>query len=116
MVASEVAPYSTVGGLSQVVYFLANSLIKLGHDVRIFSAKYGVIQPKKPFKRVLWHIKIPTGYQGKSYPQELICNVVTNQIGPLKVYFLENRASLKKIIFMSAPLKQKKKFLITNIL
>jgi len=91
MVASEVAPYSTVGGLSQVVYFLANSLIKLGHDVRIFSAKYGVIQPKKPFKRVLWHIKIPTGYQGKSYPQELICNVVTNQIGPLKVYFLENR-------------------------
>lgn len=91
MVASEVAPYSTVGGLSQVVYFLANSLIKLGHDVRVFSAKYGKIQPKKPFKRVLRHLKVPTGYQGKAYPRELTCNVVTNRIGPLKVYFLENR-------------------------
>lgn len=91
MVASEVAPYSTVGGLSQVVYFLANSLIKLGHDVRVFSAKYGKIQPKRPFKRVLRNIKVSTGYQGKAYPKELTCNVVTNRIGPLKVYFLENR-------------------------
>lgn len=41
--SAEVAPFSTVGGLSQVSYFLPRALLKLGHDVRIFTAKYGVI-------------------------------------------------------------------------
>ncbi|MFH1280328.1 MAG: glycogen/starch synthase [Candidatus Beckwithbacteria bacterium] len=91
LVAAEVAPYSKVGGLSQVVYFLANSLNKQGHDVRIFTAKYGVIQLKKSFKKVVKNIKVPTGYKGKRYPTELICNIVTNQTKTPQVYFLENR-------------------------
>lgn len=91
MVAAEVAPYAKVGGLSQVVYFLAKSLIKQGHDVRIFTAKYGVIKTKKPFKRLVHGLKVPTGYKGRLHPTQITCNVVTNRLKALKVYFLENR-------------------------
>lgn len=91
MVAAEVAPYSTVGGLSQVVYFLTNALIKKGHDVRVFTPKYGIISPKKPFTEKVHHLHVPTGYPGKKHPRSLICNVVTNQVGSPPTYFLENR-------------------------
>lgn len=39
--AAEVAPYVSVGGLSQVMYFLPRSLIRDGHDVRVFTPRYG---------------------------------------------------------------------------
>jgi starch synthase len=39
--AAEVAPFVTVGGLSQVMYFLPRALKKRGHDVRVFTALYG---------------------------------------------------------------------------
>ncbi|MBI2551503.1 glycogen synthase [Candidatus Uhrbacteria bacterium] len=42
-VAAEVAPYVSVGGLSQVMYFLPRALIHRGHDVRIFTPKYGTM-------------------------------------------------------------------------
>lgn len=42
-VSAEVAPYVSVGGLSQVMYFLPRSLMKQGHDVRVFTAKYGAM-------------------------------------------------------------------------
>ena len=41
--SAEVAPYVSVGGLSQVMYFLPHSLMKQGHDVRVFTAKYGAM-------------------------------------------------------------------------
>lgn len=47
-VAAEVAPYVSVGGLSQVVYFLSRSLIAQGHDVRIFTARYGTMTANAP--------------------------------------------------------------------
>ena len=40
-VAAEVAPYVTIGGLSQVMYFLPKAQKKLGLDVRVFTPKYG---------------------------------------------------------------------------
>ncbi len=40
--SAEVAPYVSVGGLSQVMYFLPRALIKLGHDVRICTPLYGL--------------------------------------------------------------------------
>src|SRR3989338_161089 len=74
-VAAEVAPFSSVGGLSQVMYFLSRALIKLGHDVRIFTPKFGLIDEKN------------------DHPKELICNVKVWSGGSVKdpfVYFLEN--------------------------
>ncbi len=97
-VAAEVAPFSTVGGLSQVSYFLPRALLKLGHDVRIFSAKYGVIdgsggslpvKKKWPMKLEAEGLAVPANPSGPS----LICNVKSSKASrfdPL-VYFLENR-------------------------
>jgi glycogen synthase len=40
--AAEVAPYVSVGGLSQVLYFLPKALKEREHDVRIFfTPKFG---------------------------------------------------------------------------
>jgi len=107
-VSAEVAPFSSVGGLSQVSYFLPRSLKRLGHDVRIFSAKYGVIdgsggsQPVKkkwPMRLEYEGLQVPienneqvnrsTGQQDNNF---LICNVKSSRASrydPL-VYFLEN--------------------------
>lgn len=39
--AAEVAPFVTVGGLSQVMHFLPKALVKRGHSVRVFTPSYG---------------------------------------------------------------------------
>jgi starch synthase len=102
--SAEVAPFSTVGGLSQVSYFLPRALLKLGHDVRIFSAKYGVIDgsggslPVKkrwPMKLEAEGIAVPTSPSGPSdlSGPSLLCNLKSSRASardPL-VYFLENR-------------------------
>lgn len=66
--SAEVAPFSTVGGLSQVSYFLPRALLKLGHDIRIFTAKYGHIdgsaglpvKKKWPLNLELESLKVPS--------------------------------------------------------
>ena len=90
MVTAEVAPFSKVGGLSQVVYFLAKSLAG-GHEVRVFTPKYGIIKPKLPFREELHHIEVPTGYHGTKFAKSLTCNVLTTTFGRVKTYFLENQ-------------------------
>ena len=89
--AAEVAPYATVGGLSQVMYFLPKAIKKLGHDVAIFMPKYGTIDEKKyGIKLLHQRLKVPTGEE--SGVKELICNVKVrrgNRYEPT-VYFLEN--------------------------
>src|SRR3989344_7324099 len=90
-VAAEVAPFSSVGGLSQVMYFLSRALIKLGHDVRIFTPKFGLIDEKKyPMDIDLDQLKVPTGHDKNDHPKELICNVKVWSGGSVKdpfVYF-----------------------------
>lgn len=93
-VAAEVAPFSTTGGVSQVMFFLSRALIKLGHDVRIFSPKFGLIDENKyPMKDDVAQLKVPTGYNDKDHPKYLICNVKRWTGGATKdpiAYFLEN--------------------------
>lgn len=75
-VASENAPYAQVGGLSQVISFLARSLKKSGADTRIFMPKYGVIKPRKyKMSVILEGLEVPTGHTHGPNPQKLICNV-----------------------------------------
>lgn len=88
-VAAEVAPYASVGGLGQVIYFLSRALIRQGHDVRIFTPKYGSLDEAKHKTKMVWPgLAVPTG--GRENP--LICNVKIHL--PPKpdapVYFLEN--------------------------
>ncbi len=96
-VAAEVAPFATVGGLSQVLYFLPKALKRLGHKVSIFIPKYGTIDEKKyhiePF---MTELKVPTG--NTEGTQEVICNVKVrygNKREPT-VYFLENMEYYEK--------------------
>lgn len=102
-VSAEVAPFVSVGGLSQVMYFLPKSLIKRKHDVRTFTAKYGAMDQTAPKKRP-WNLKLEI--EGLSVPIEhnlkpniatsenrLICNIKSyrrTKHDPI-VYFLENR-------------------------
>lgn len=96
-VAAEVAPFATLGGLSQVTYFLPRALKKLGHDVRVMMPRFGSINEEK-FKIKLLHrgLKVPTGE--KEGKKELICNIkvkVGGRENPT-VYFLENMEYYEK--------------------
>ncbi len=93
-VAAEVAPFVSVGGLSQVTYFLPRALAEKGHDVRIFTAKYGKMDedPKKKWnlKMEAEHLRVPFDSDIK---ESFICNVKSYQDrkSSVKTYFLENR-------------------------
>jgi starch synthase len=97
-VAAEVAPYVSVGGLSQVMYFLPQALRELGHDVRIFTAKYGAMDETAPNGKT-W--KFHTEVNKLAVPiddsdpdcKSIICNVksILNEDGQPITYFLENR-------------------------
>lgn len=93
-VCAEVAPFSSVGGLSQVAHFLTRSLKKLGVDVRIFTPKYGLVDPSKyPTKTIISSLKIPTG-EGTN----IDCAVELYQPtkGDAPVYFLVNEEYYQK--------------------
>lgn len=92
-VASEASPYSTVGGLGRVMFFLPYAINKLGHDARVMIPKYGKIDEEKyHMDMVLKGLKVPTG-EGS----DLECNVKVHREpdGP-QVYFLENMEYYEK--------------------
>jgi len=103
-VTAEVGPYVTVGGLSQVSYFLPMSLQKAGEDVRIFTPKFGAMDPptsddkeNENKKRKVWKLEMEVEglrvpLQNKPGEDDLICNVKSYEPkGRVKTYFLENR-------------------------
>jgi starch synthase len=93
-VCAEVAPFSSVGGLSQVAHALSRELIKLGVDVRIFTPKYGVVDSAKyPAKTVIKNLKVPSG-DGRS----IDCSVESYRLSKndATVYFLVNEEYYQK--------------------
>lgn len=100
-VSAEVAPFSSVGGLSQVSYFLPRSLMKLGVDIRIFTPKYGTLDAARfPTKMQVEGLHVPTNESKDSkMPKELICNVKAfaelRKAEPT-VYLLENEEYYEK--------------------
>ncbi len=97
-VAAEVAPFVSVGGLSQVMYFLPQALRNIGHDVRIFTAKYGTMDETAP-KGKPWRLhteftklQVPIG-NSKDTGKNIECNIKTyiNDENKIFAYFLENR-------------------------
>lgn len=98
-IAAEVAPFSSVGGLSGVVSYLSKAMAERGHDVRIFMPKFGTINEKKYQMEVVYKgLKVPTGYtKEENHPSHLICNVkkhITEE--GVTVYFLENMEFYEK--------------------
>lgn len=104
-VCAEVAPFVSVGGMSQVSYFLPRALSKLEHDIRIFTPKYGAMEEdineekKWKVKMEFSGLKVPimnnaSDAQLKQDKKDyLICNVKSyiNKKKNVKAYFLENR-------------------------
>lgn len=95
-VTAEVGPYVSVGGLSQVSYFLPMSLQKAGEDVRIFTPKFGAMDQTKnrkgewKFEMEVEGLRVPLNE--RLGEEDLICNIKSNQPkGRVKTYFLENR-------------------------
>ncbi len=94
-VAAEVAPFVSVGGLSQVMHFLPDALRRLGHDVRVFTPKYGrmdeaIFKKKWKFTMEFSQLAVPVE-DDPNINDSLICNVLSNKIGKNVTYFLENR-------------------------
>lgn len=100
-VSAEVAPFSSVGGLSQVSYFLPKALKKIGVDIRVFTPKYGSIDSGLlQINSVAEGLSIPTGEDThSSQPQKIMCNVKVLK-SPKKhdpiIYFLENKEYYEK--------------------
>jgi starch synthase len=97
--SAEVAPFVSVGGLSQVMYFLPKELRKLGHDVRLFTPKYGAMEETTVEGRGNWklHMEMPKLHVPiENDPQTskaIICNIKSyrDKNNKLQAYFLENR-------------------------
>ncbi|OGH53186.1 MAG: hypothetical protein A3G15_02355 [Candidatus Levybacteria bacterium RIFCSPLOWO2_12_FULL_40_10] len=88
--AAEVAPYVSVGGLSQVMYFLPRSLAKKGHSVRIFTAKYGEMDKTSPDKKP-WRLR--EEFTKLQIPDIKVRCSISSFIkrGSPKAFFLENK-------------------------
>lgn len=101
--SAEVAPFAMIGGLSQVMYFLPQALIKQGHDARIFMPKYASIddqQIKRKWKlrKEIEHLLVPienlqTKSAVKSANEAIQCNIKSYPRTRITAhtYFLENR-------------------------
>lgn len=87
-VSPEVAPYSKVGGLADVVWALPRALREMGHDVRVFTPKFGNIdEAKYQFTTVMEELQVPGGEE-----DIFTCNVKQGVIpDDIPVYLLENR-------------------------
>lgn len=89
---SEIAPLSKIGGLADVCWSLPRELKKLGHEVRIFSPKYGSINEKK--FGIKYYLK---GLNLKTTKEDVICHIKKCIIpGNLTVYLLENMEYYEK--------------------
>lgn len=97
-VSAEVGPFVSVGGLSQVCYFLPRALAKQGNEVAIFTPKFGAMDPpsskdsggaSKTHPR--WKLK--EEHMGLTVEDKIVCNVKSYQknSASVKTYFLENR-------------------------
>lgn len=95
--SAEVAPFVSVGGLSQVMYFLPKELRKLGHDVRLFTPKYGAMEETTVEGNWKLHmemskLEVPIGDDLQT-DKSIICNIKSyrDKHNKLHAYFLENR-------------------------
>jgi starch synthase len=95
--SAEVGPFVSVGGLSQVCYFLPRALAKQGDEVAIFTPKFGLMDKVVPgrkkweLKSEIKGMKVPLGEVNTA--SDLVCNVKSYQQSgkEVKTYFLENR-------------------------
>lgn len=89
MVATEAVPFAKEGGVADVIGSLPKDLAALGHDVRIFLPRYGIIDLDR------WGAR-QTGIErtivlGDSYQHIRVWQAMLPD-APVRVYFLDNDA------------------------
>ncbi len=85
MFSSEVSPFAKTGGLGDVLGALPQALTELGHDVRIFMPKYGVIEENFVSEMsFLFYIYVPLGWRNK------YCGVFSLSRNGVTYYFIDN--------------------------
>lgn len=96
IVGTECSPFSSAGGVSSVIAYLSKEISSLGHDIRVFTPRFGFIDEEKYDLEVVYTgLKVPTGEEATPY---LVCNI-KKAIMPgtnVTVYFLENEEYYEK--------------------
>jgi starch synthase len=87
MVATEAVPFAKEGGVADVIGSLPKALAALGHDVRVFLPRYGVIEPAR------WNLQ-RTGVQGAvsiaGYDHHVSIWQTSLPDAPVTVYLLDS--------------------------
>lgn len=89
-ISSEIAPFVKIGNLADVARALPKVLREIGHDIRLFIPKYGIINERKYTLREvirLKEIQVPQG------DKTIIASVKSAFLPDtkLQVYFVENK-------------------------
>lgn len=95
--AAEVGPFVSVGGLSQVLYFLPRAISQQGNEVAIFTPKFGAMEETSRSKKgwklndELVGLRVPVNKEASD--DDVICNVKSYRDAKsgVKTYFLENQ-------------------------
>src|SRR3990172_6682135 len=95
LVATEAAPYASIGGFASVVGYLSRALVKRGHDVRIFMPKFGFLNEEQyKIETIYEGLQVPTGDENNPF---LICNIKSTEYpSGVITYFLENQEYYEK--------------------
>jgi len=88
-VSPEIAPFSKVGGLADVVAALPKALRSLGHKVTVLSLRYGSVDPNAhALARRLTRLKVPLGdevVEAELYEGRLVSGVNVCLIGAPRI-------------------------------
>jgi starch synthase len=86
MIAGEVAPYAKTGGLGEVMAALPKAVHRLGHDVRVYMPRYGVID-RKQFAFVPIGKTIQLNVGGDKSPINFSASILAQEV---PIYFFES--------------------------
>lgn len=112
MVATEAVPFAKEGGVADVIGSLPRELAALGHDVRIFLPRYGVIDSaywQLRYTGVVWTIAMAAGNHTVSVMETTIPD------SPVTVYLLNNEEFFgwhHKLYFGLDQIDEQRRFLL----
>src|SRR4051794_2315174 len=87
MVVTEAVPFAKEGGVADVIGSLPKELAALGHDVRIFLPRYGIIDPNRWGLR---HTGVVRTLSIGGFDQTVSILQTTLPDAPVTVYLLDN--------------------------
>ena len=112
MVATEAVPFAKEGGVADVIGSLPKELAALGHDVRIFLPRYGIIDPNR---WALRHTGVVRTLSIGGFDQTVSILQTTLPDAPVTVYLLDNEeffGQYRRIYLGLDQLDEQRRFLL----